>query len=328
MVAVGDGGDVGGGVAVSQRREPYTKLYASWWCHPRTGPLSLAAGGLEARMLSWSAHHGADGRVPKASLAQLAGGASKKEIGRAIAELLSAGVVAEDGDAYVIRDYLDANISKERDEERRRGQNERQSRHRQSTVTRDITPPVTRDRSVTNTPSLDHDHDHDQETRSTSVSDARAPEPVDARPKSVESARQAIEAAYRKRGLAVPGPIAALTPDYETHSRLAGLDAERLPPMLEAFFGDDSMASKGFPVSWFLANPNQWAKPTTSTPTGGLPADLDDFERLALTRAEEGTPWAAGGKLEAAWHRVAVRHPSVIATRRHPGYATSARPAA
>lgn len=146
---------------------------------------------------------------------------------------------------------------------------------------------------------------------------------------SPETSRQAIAESYRKRGLAVPGPIAALTPDYETHSKLVGLDAERLPSMLEAFFGDASMASKGFPISWFLANPNQWAKPTTSTPPGGMPTDLDDLERLALTRAEEGRPWAAASKLESAWHRVAVRHPSLIATRKHPGYTQPAsRPAA
>lgn len=161
-------------------------------------------------------------------------------------------------------------------------------------------------------------------------SSARAPEPEhECRPKSIEPARQAIITAYQKRGLSVPGAVASNAPNYETHVRLAGLNVERLPAMLDAFFGDPEMDSKGFPIGWFLGNPNQWARPTTTTPQGGLPTDLDDLERLALTRAEEGRPWAAASKLESAWHRVAVRYPDLIATRRHPGYTQPAsRPAA
>lgn len=185
------------------RREPYAKLFASWWCHPRTGPLSLAAGGLEARMLSWSSHHGADGRVPKTSVAQLAGGGtSKRDVDRALAELLRAGVVIEDGDALVVRDYLDANISRQRDEERRHGQNERQSRHRAASVarnsegnaesvTRDI-PAVTRDQSVSHRPSLDHDHDHDH-TLSERV--GRAPPTL----LGVEAVEASLRRGYAKR---------------------------------------------------------------------------------------------------------------------------------
>jgi hypothetical protein len=102
-------------------------------------------------MLSWSAHHGADGRIPKASVSQLAGPALRREVDRAIKELAAAGVLVDDGDAYLVRDYLDANISKERDDDRRRSQNARQSRHRAASVTRDA--------SVTKPLSLDHDHE-------------------------------------------------------------------------------------------------------------------------------------------------------------------------
>ena len=286
---------------MSQRREPYTKLFASWWCHPRTGPLSLAAGGLEARMLSWSAHHGADGRIPKASLVQLAGGASKKEIGRAIAELRSAGVVVEEGDAYVIRDYLDANISKERDEERRRGQNERQSRHRQSPVTRDVTGSVTRDQDVTNAVSLDHDHDHDQDHRAESASVARAhvreadvrPVPVEVEPKvraaigeaqRAEAARARLAPVWRERTGATPMELSALTPKAEVVSALAGLpDEPELSGVLGRFFDDPKMRERGWPIQWLLRNPAQWSGRAGAKGGHAPPRKNHEYEARSMT---------------------------------------------
>lgn len=165
---------------MSKRREPYAKLYASWHSHPRTGSLSLAAGGLEARMLSWSVMHGTDGRVPASCLGAVSGGAPKRDVEKALAELVTAGVVTRDGDHLDVRDFLDANISKERDEERRANAVERQDRSRGAPVTRDkaVTGaanrnPVTRDKTVCHTPSLDHDHDHDHDQDPEKISGAR-----------------------------------------------------------------------------------------------------------------------------------------------------------
>lgn len=296
-------------MSTKQRREPYAKLFASWWCHQRTGPLSLAAAGLEARMLSWSSHHGSDGRIPRASVPQIAGGgSSRRDVERALAELLKAGVLEEDGDTLVIRHYLDANISKQRDEERRHGQNERQTRHRAASVTRDsgvIGEPVTRDQSVTKPISLDHDHDQDQSL--TSVSDSRA------RTTSSEPARKAIEAAYRSRKLSVPGRIAALTPSYEDSAKLAGLDMATLPGLLDAFFADPAMKAKGHPVGFFLENPNQWTPATAQaqTSTKPLPADLHDHERTLIVAAREGRWWRDREKWDRHFRTLLARHPGI-----------------
>lgn len=287
-------------MSTKQRREPYAKLFASWWCHQRTGPLSLAAAGLEARMLSWSAHHGSDGRIPRASVPQIAGGgSSRRDVERALAELIKAGVLEEDGDTLVIRHYLDANISKQRDEERRHGQNERQTRHRAASVTRDsgvIGEPVTRDQSVTKSISLDHDHDHDhdQDTRSDErVSRARAPDPapgqaslVDTR--CIETARRAIQAGYQTRRKAVPGRIATNAASHSDACKLAGLGA--LPPddlvaIVDGFFDDEAMRAEGYPVGYLLANPNQWGR-------AALDAARDDGHSRERPAVQEIPPWA------------------------------------
>jgi hypothetical protein len=122
-------------------------------------------------MWSWSSDAGTDGVVPKPLVSQAAGPNSGKHLAAAITELVKAGVLIDIGHAYQVRDYLDANISKERDEERRAGQVERANRARgNASVTRDrpppsrVTPePVTPDPGVTVSNSLDHDHDHEED---------------------------------------------------------------------------------------------------------------------------------------------------------------------
>jgi len=289
-------------MSTKQRREPYAKLFASWWCHQRTGPLSLVAAGLEARMLSWSAHQGSDGRIPRASVPQIAGGgSSRRDTERALAELIKAGVLEEDGDTLVIRHYLDANISKQRDEERRHSQNERQTRHRTASVTRDsgvTSEPVTRqserDQSVTGSISLDHDHDHDHDTRSDErVSRARAPDPGQGQPtlvdtRRIETARRAVQAGYQTRRLSVPGRVATNAPSHDDACKLAGLGA--LPPddlvaTIDAFFGDEAMRAKGYPVGHLLTNPNQWGR-------ASLDAARDDGHSRERPAVQEIPPWA------------------------------------
>lgn len=295
----------------------YARIMGTFWRHPRTLSLSLAARGLWVTLLSWSADQRSDGHVPVAAMQMACGGQS---MARALEELRASGMVSDVADGYLLRDWSQHNTTRaDHDSYKEQKRKEVADRRaRSESVPRNI--------SGTEQEHARNAHVHVLDLRS---EEEGAPAPSSDRPRSIEPARQAIVAAYRKRGLAVPGQVSSLAPDYETHARLSGLDAERLPVMLEAFFGDSAMASKGFPIAWFLANPNQWARPTTPTPQGGLPADLDDLERLALTRADEGRPWAASSKIEAAWLRVAERHPGLVASRKHPGYAQPAtRPAA
>lgn len=223
-----------------KRREPYAKLFASWHSHPRTGPLSLAAGGLEARMLSWSVCHGTDGRVPKACVQTAAGPAPKREVARALAELLAAGVITDDGaGAYLIRDFLQANISKEDDEARRIGANERQSRKR----SRERTAPVTRDSDVigdvghapVTAVSLDHDHDHDHEDPVEGdleqVAPARAaPDPDHAPPPEDRVYPAQVARLAWSRAIEANGGIGMDGRGAEAHAELAAIEeaAERV----------------------------------------------------------------------------------------------------
>ncbi len=74
-----------------------------------------------------------------------------------------------------------------------------------------------------------------------------------------ETARGTIVAAYRSRGLAVPRAVASLAGTTETAASLAGLPPDALPGILARFFEDRRMREKGYPVSYLLTNPNQWA---------------------------------------------------------------------
>lgn len=74
-----------------------------------------------------------------------------------------------------------------------------------------------------------------------------------------ESARKTIAAAYRSRGLAVPRQAASLASTAETAAALAGLPPDALPGILARFFEDRRMREKGYPISYLLTNPNQWA---------------------------------------------------------------------
>jgi hypothetical protein len=274
---------------MTKRREPYAKLFASWHSHPRTGSLSLAAGGLEARMLSWSVCHGTNGRVPRSSLGSVTGGAPRRDVDRALAELVSTGVVIDDGDTLVVRDFLDANISKERDDERRANQVERQDRSRGlplSRVTGGQAPySVTRDKTVCHTPSLDHDHDHDHlqeivDLDLVAPGDSAAPRGPD--PVRFEVAKARLIRGYVDRYKAATGDawMSWAANDREIRRVAAfcalgeGEPSVRADAVLDGAFADTWMADHRWPWAKLAKDPAAFGpKPTPPQPSPESEAD-------------------------------------------------------
>lgn len=302
---------------MTKRREPYAKVFASWWRHPRTGALSLPASGLEARLWSWSCDAGTDGRIPNGLVAQAAGPAAGRHLAAALSELLRAGVLTEDADAYIVRDFLDANISREADEARRENAVTRQDRSRGVPVTRDrgvtareIAKPVTRDRSVSHTPSLDHDHDHDHEKEISSARgspDLVAPaRPAATPPDSLPLAR--VLRGFQSRWEAKRVDGAALGPGWPgvgKHSaaadRVAAAYADKpadLAASLDGYFAsaDPFVAKVRWNFATWAQDPGRYASARTDPPVSD--AVMSDLKRqiaeFAASAAEDD------GDIEAA----------------------------
>lgn len=101
--------------------------------HPKTLAAGNAAVGLWARCGCYCSDHNLEGRVPKA-IARSYG--TKSEINR----LLFARLWIDEGDAYVMPDWLDYNPSAEQTRARRKADAERQRRGREAQMSRRDTP--------------------------------------------------------------------------------------------------------------------------------------------------------------------------------------------
>jgi hypothetical protein len=238
----------------------YARIMGTFWRHPRTSGLSLAARGLWVSLVSWSADQRSDGEVPAHAVAMACGGRTDT---RALHELAQSDLVTRSGETLVLRNWAKHNITREKHdgykEKKRVGMATKRARGTS----------VTGNRKASGTTVSDQDQDQEQEQRSASadLSDAReatrvpvSPEP---RAESVtalaERNRRTVAEGYRSRGLAVPRQAASLAGTAEVAASLAGLPPDALPGILGRFFEDRRMREKGFPISYLLTNPNQWA---------------------------------------------------------------------
>lgn len=110
-----------------------------------------------------------------------------------------------------------------------------------------------------------------------------AAEDPPARVASTEPVRKILQAAYESRGLSVPLEALSTTPDIETHTKLAGLDAKHLPALLSRFFDDPKMAERGWPITWFLRNPNQWSGRSSAKGGHAPPRKASEYEARSIT---------------------------------------------
>lgn len=244
----------------------YARIMGTFWRHPRTSGLSMAARGLWVSLLSWCADSRSDGALASTTIAMVAAG---RPMTRERAELTAAGLLVEADGALSLRDWSQHNITRAGYESAKESTRKRVAKHRSTPA---VTPDVTRykggTRGVTNAfPSdQDQDQDHEQRSASADLTGAREASKVavsEPRSESVtalaERNRRTVAEGYRSRGLAVPRQAASLAGTAEIAASLAGLPPDALPGILERFFGDRRMREKGYPVSYLLTNPNQWA---------------------------------------------------------------------
>lgn len=280
----------------------YAKVKGTFWRHDRTSSLSLAARGLWVSLLSWSSDQASDGAISARGLEMAAGLRADKESVRshakALEELLAAELLVRVGNAFQLRDWTQHNITKAQYETQKEAVKKRVNKSRgKAEVTRDespddalVTPDVTRYKPATEqvTKPLPSDQDQDQDqdqdflekrgerARSTSVP---VETPVSTTPTAhAEAIRQAWVAEFKRRGLAVDRRLHRLV-DIEFLKFADGLTLELFRVNVARWFADPAMVDAGFPVGWFMKNPNQWgAKAKATTRDGG-----DDRQRPATT---------------------------------------------
>lgn len=162
-------------------RSYYARVLGTFWRHPRTASLTLAACGAWVRCLSWCADTRSDGAMPAPMIPMILGGRDGQVEKRAIAELVEAGLLEPRADRHlVMRDWAQHNITFARHEELLDANRKRVAKSR-SHAQQDapVTEPVTHytDRTAGVRPSLPSDQDQDQDQSRPSGRDvARAPE--------------------------------------------------------------------------------------------------------------------------------------------------------
>jgi hypothetical protein len=125
---------------------PWFNVDDSFYDHPKVWDAPDCAVALWCRAGSWSSRSKTDGFVPSGMPARLCGDPEA-----AVQELLDRGLWRRAKGGYVFHDWLDWNLSREQIERKRKGNAERQRRHRarledhQPDVTGIVTQDVTRD---------------------------------------------------------------------------------------------------------------------------------------------------------------------------------------
>lgn len=102
----------------------YTRLHHAYWLNPGIDGLSPRAETTWTRALAYSDQHLTDGRVSRAGLKMI------DRTPRDAAALVSAGLWSETGDGWQINDYSEWGTTAEKIRKKRRGNAERQARHR------------------------------------------------------------------------------------------------------------------------------------------------------------------------------------------------------
>jgi hypothetical protein len=247
---------------VSEKGSYYARVLGTFWRHPRTLGLSMAARGLWVSLLSWSADQRSDGGIPAAALTMVCGG---KPDARSLSELIVSGLLVSAETSYTLRDWAQHNITRDEHEQAKEATRKRVADHRKRAA---VTPDVTRYIGRTNGVTSEQEQEQEQDKRSASADlpDAREASRVPVSEPKAESVtalaernRRTVAEGYRSRGLAVPRQAASLAGTAEVAASLAGLPPDALPGILARFFEDRRMREKGYPVSYLLTNPNQWA---------------------------------------------------------------------
>lgn len=268
----------------------YAKVLGTFWRHPRTSTLSLAARGLWVSLLSWCADQRSDGVVPTHVLVMVAAG---QPTSKPMAELEAGGLVVRSGSGYAIRDWAQHNITRERHDAYNAKKsaamaNVRATRKGRSAA---VTTPVTGNRPATEREPSEQEQEHEQEQSRPSGRDVtRAPEsPVQIPMPQQDPIESALRVGYARRYQRESGDA------WMTHSRdngdvrRAALWCRAQPRPLEAAerlldgaFGSGAPASwrkSRWPWKWLAEDPARTASLST-IPVGAM-GDHESLDEAA-----------------------------------------------
>lgn len=239
----------------------YARIMGTFWRHPRTSGLSLAARGLWVSLVSWSADQRSDGDVPVHALAMACGGRADM---KALAELERVELVARVESRLVLRNWSKHNITREKhDREKERARNGMANKRGTKAAG---APPVTRNKVVSDDQPSDQDQEQEQEQTLPSgrVSDARA---LEARPAAVpavdtDPVESALRAGYGRRYAASAGDAwMSHARDLPSIQRAAAWCRAQPAPMeaaerlLDGAFAHQPWRAQRWPWKWLAEDP-------------------------------------------------------------------------
>ena len=277
---------------MSEKGSYYARVLGTFWRHPRTLGLSMAARGLWVSLLSWSADQRSDGAIPAAALTMVCGG---KPDARSVADLLSSGLLVRVETAYTLRDWSQHNITRQEHDAAKEATRKRVAAHRSKAQ---AAPDVTRYTERTNGVTSEQEQEQEQDALRERERRARAPEPAPDLPPSASAAfdrrceevRKALTAAVRdiRKGPAPPGLSLGTAPTREVSDIarwLATADGVDLGAMARRWAGARQRDGKWVPLSWLAQDPTEWASEPPSASAVRLTPEQDQASIEDLMRA-------------------------------------------
>jgi hypothetical protein len=265
---------------MSEKGSYYARVLGTFWRHPRTLGLSMAARGLWVSLLSWSADQRSDGAIPAAALTMVCGG---KPDARSVADLLSCGLLVRAETSYTLRDWSQHNITRDEHDAAKEATRKRVAAHRSKTQ---VTPPVTRYSGSTNGVTSEQEQEQEQDTLRECESRARAPDPppVPVPLPEADPVAGALRSGYGRRYQAQAGDAWLTSAAADAHVKRAAAWCRAQPSPLEAAerfldgaFAHEPWRRTRWPWKWLAEDPALTAsRSSLAVGTMGEHASLDE----------------------------------------------------
>ena len=270
---------------MSEKGSYYARVLGTFWRHPRTLGLSMAARGLWVSLLSWSADQRSDGAIPAAALTMVCGG---KSDARSVADLLLCGLLVRTETAYTLRDWSQHNITRVEHDAAKEATRKRVAAHRsKAPVTPDVTRYTERTNGVTSEQEQEQDALRERERR------ARPPDPPSASAvfdRRCEEVRRALSAAVTevRKGPLPPALSLGTSPTREVSDLarwLATAEGVDLAAMARRWAAAKQRDGRWAPLSWLAKDPTEWATEAPSASVVRLTPEQDRASIEDLMRA-------------------------------------------
>lgn len=264
---------------MSEKGSYYARVLGTFWRHPRTLGLSMAARGLWVSLLSWSADQRSDGAIPAAALTMVCGG---KPDARSVADLLLCGLLLKTETAYTLRDWSQHNITRDEHDAAKEATRKRVAAHRSKVP---VTPDVTRYTERTNGVTSEQEQEQEQDALRERERRARAPDPplVPVPLPESDPVASALRSGYMRRYQARCGDAWLTSAAADAYVKRAAAWCRAQPAPLEAAerfldgaFAHEPWKAQRWPWKWLAEDPALTAsRSSLAVGTMGEHASLD-----------------------------------------------------